>query len=516
MAQQGKCRTFCSYPEVPEESNPYYFRHSVNGFWSFLKNPGTDATNLVSNPSLELNADGWGSDSGATIGRDATAFYRGVFSLSVQPAGAGPYDANFASLQAFPSPFAQIDIPPGETYYGRIAVRAFPGDTLTIRMLADGIFVGQPLIEQSVTAQGDGQWHEYEVSARNPNAVPVPVRIFVGNDNAGGNPQMNIDGVIIADMPLSIFDGDSLFASWNGPVHASTSTARATTRGWGEEINLSQYSFELIGDDGFGMPPVQLITSGFARRAGASYQRTQVLPRTITLTGRISDNYDPARIHRLRHDLIRDIGLWDITECGQEFILRYQYTDYCGNPIGDVLEMSVEYAGGLEGIRTNLHAEQITLQLVANEYPYWRAPANQGRILVPGIANTFTYEGTAPAPIGLRFRGPMTLNSITNDTNGAVITFGVPGPGLVIPAGQFLNFWTQPGQVISLLIDEATGNIVANGLSQVNYTNSQPGRMRLSPNCANTQTFTLDAVGGETTLTWFDSWLSADSALRGY
>lgn len=514
MARNG-CGSVRAFDNVPIEAEPYYWRDgSVRGFYSIVRSLGVDVVNLVSNPSAELNLDGWHSDGGDTLTRSSADSYQNAYGVLVTPVPlGGPMNVGFAALQAV-SPFPQIDIPVGETYYGLIAVRACAGDTVTALMTADGIIPpGATFTEGREVYDSDGNWRLIELSMTNTGTVPIATRLFVESNNASGCNEMYVDSAQITAREFSTpFNGDDLFAGWNGAAHASQSTALAERRAAGVEVNLSEYNFDMIGDGGFGFPPVNLITSTYAQRAGASYQNAQVLPRTLTLTGRIED-CNPIEIHCARHQLIKDIGLWDLTECAQEMTLKFQYTDECGNPIGEKIEMQVEYAGGLDGARTDITAQQITMQFVANELPYWHSERQRGFVLANG-ANIVDYEGTAPTSPKFRFRGPMTLNSITNNSNGGLVSWT---GGFVIPAGQYMLLETQPGLIVSVLVDEATGVGTLVG-HLIDYTVSQLARFRLSPTGADQNQLTLDAAigaGGEAVMVWFDNFLSADSALRG-
>lgn len=512
------CGTTINYESIPIEPEPYYWRDpGVDGFYSIVKSLGIDVVNRVSNPSVEINLDGWGSDNGSTLARTSDESYDGTFSIELTPDNPGnPMQATFASNQFFVSPFPQIDLPVGETYYGVVAVKACAGDTVTAFLTLDGVAIGPQLAETQDTWVSDGEWRLAQMSITSVDVVPRPVRIVVEIDNANNCDEAFVDVGQITSVDIGTpFNGDDTFAVWDGPAHASTSTLQANERRGGQIINLSEYNFELIGDDGFGMPPVNLLTTPYARNAGAQYQRTQVLPRTLTMTGRI-EGCNPRNIHARRHELIRDIGLWDLTECGQELSLFYQYTDECGEPVGEAMRIDAEYNAGLGGTRTDITAETIILQFVANRNPYWQSPSRTGTTLVFGD-NDVTYEGTAPAYPVFRIRsdpGPAIINDIINTSNGARFSF-IP-PGLFIAAGFYMLITTEPGNVSVIQVEEATGNVLVQS-QDIDYTVSQPARMRLSPNGAQMNVININGAvnDAEVSMYWYNSWLSADSGLRG-
>lgn len=513
----SQCSTGINQRLVPLEAEPYYWRDGeVNGFYSIVKSLGIDVVNRVSNPSAEINLDGWSSDGGSTLTRTSDEPYDGTFGIQIDaPAPGAAMDITFAALQVA-SPFLQIDVPVGETYYSLIAVRACAGDTVTTFMTLDGIAAGLSWAATPVEWVSDGNWRLVQMSLTNTGALPVPVRIVVQIDNFSDCDVAYVDTAQITSVDIgTFFNGDDTFAVWDGAAHASTSTLQATQRAGGQIINLAEYNFDVIGDDGFGMPPVNLLTTPYARSAGAQYQRMQVLPRVLTITGRIED-CDPRQIHARRHELIRDIGLWDLTECGQEMALIYQYTDECGEPVGEAMRIEAEYNAGLGGTRTDITAETIVMQFVANRNPYWQSPSRTGVVLAQGD-NDVEYEGTAPAFPIFRVRadpGPAILNDIINNANGAQLSF--LGAGLFIPAGQYVLVNTQPGQVSVTLIDEATGNEFDQG-QFIDYTISQPARLRLSPNGAQINSITMNGAlaNAETSMYWYNSWLSVDAGLRG-
>ena len=485
---------------VPAGVPTHYWRR---GLWSIVQPATRDLVNLVTNPSFEFDLLDWDVGPGTQYQITDDDAWRGVYSMILEPLiGGSMYSVSTDNLPAAA----------GEYTCASMMVKGCAGDRLQLDLGAEVLSPAVALQVQAgqTVAIATGEWQKIRTCMYNGlgGAVMSQLRLMVTPHRASCAVTL-VDAVSVVSYPtaedVDYFDGDQPGAVWDGDPNASMSRAPVGERRFGFAVDLNALGFELIGDEGWGMPPVEPVVISYARRPGAHYQGTHVLPRTIRLIGMVEG--ESCAVHGVREALVKAVGLWDIADCGQEFYLRYQHVNGCGVAEGQVLEIPVSYAGGLEGVRRDLYRQRIDLELVAHEYPLWRSMGDSCQFLQPGL-NQVINSGSATAAVKIEFRGPGVIRSVKNNSTSSNLSLVHVDGGVVTPGieaafiGARVIFDSRPGNV-SLQRWPGPTEI----LGAIDYTKSRPARWRLRPGANEIE---VDMDDGELIICWRETHLSAD------
>ncbi|MBV7326773.1 hypothetical protein KFU94_00645 [Chloroflexi bacterium TSY] len=335
---------------VPQIGASYYWDRCL---WWVVKPVQRSITNLLINPSFERGVDGWvGMNANTNLSLSQDESFRGLQSLCVQSDTEDLYGVRYDIL-----------VLAGRTYCATFWVKGCAGDALFASFASQvtaGILLPQ-IQEGSVRLELTGDWQEVQLCLVNGTTGDLAATLSISTTRVGHCDLFYLDAVAMVDNdePVSYFDGDQHGATWNGVPHASPSTAAAGQRQEGTPVNLQECGLNPIGDGGWGMPPVEPVVLSFARRPGALYQRSHVRPRPISIRGTVEGC--PCAVHQVRQKLVELVGLWDVADCEEEFLLRYQWTNDCGDSIGEPLEIPVTYVSGLEEARSDLQRQIIEL-----------------------------------------------------------------------------------------------------------------------------------------------------------
>ena len=476
------------------------------GLWSIVKLADQDLVNLIVNPSFEFDFQDWTGDLATNVQITDADSWRGVYSMILSPSIAGSvYGVSTNNLPAAANEYT----------WASVWVKGCPGDRITLDLAAEVLSPAAALSVQAghTEAIATGQWQQVTTRMWNGlGGVTMSQLLIKVYPKRASCAETLIDAVSVVsyDGLVDYFDGDQPGAVWDGEPNKSMSRVPVGERRFGEEIDLNECGFNLFADAGWGMPPVEPVVISYARRPGAHYQNTHILPRTIRLTGMVeaATAGDGCDVHAVREKLIDAVALWDIEDCGQEFYLRYRWVNACGVAVGEPLEIPVSYAGGLEASRRDLYRQRIDLELVANEYPLWRSMGDTCQFLQPG-ENVVMNNGSASATVSMEFRGPGAIRSVTNASTSSNLSLvnvagGVATPGIeAVAIGDRILFDSQAGNVSLRRMPAATQILGA-----IDYTQSRPARWRLRPGA---NTITADFDPGELILCWRETHLSADA-----
>lgn len=338
-------------------------------------------TNLVLNPSVELNTTGYTAvGAGAAIARVLTDQRRGAYGLQVTPAvgvASGVY-------------YGTITTVAGQPYAFSLDVHGVAGHTYNIYFASNaGAIIGAPF-EFVAT----GYWQRVRVYYQ--EAAALARRFYIVQD-ASDIQAFYVDGFQVENLPYDTMyvDGDlegfvigEVAYGWNGIIHASTSYRAATTRSGGRVIKLKDYGLEIVGFTGLGLTPITNYSLP-SNLGGAFYQSTIEETKTFTLIGDISA-VNIGQLTAMR-DLLETAFSYNLTPYRQPLMLHFQETDDCNNPIGESTFIKCLYQTGLEGVTDNLNSEKLALQFIV--YDTHGIFAEGDRAIVAGFKDAMTAGG---------------------------------------------------------------------------------------------------------------------------
>lgn len=308
-------------------------------------------TNLITNPSAETNATGYGAGAGVLQRISARSKF-GAASINYDP-----------TLATYDGMYYAITLTAATTYtwsfwtfgpYAGSPMRAYVHDVTAGAALAN-----------ITTYTATGTWQE--VVHTFTTSANTSFRLYVTKNNDDTLANYYVDGMqceakAYATTFVDMADPPQPGYAWRGARHASTSSRTAQTKSGGRVRNLSDYGVIVESSSGGGMVATEHVSSPYGLLEGAVYQRTRVLPRLLMLS-LVIHGTSLADLHTKRRALL---ALFEPYGAGGEpTIIRY---------IGgtEPLELSVYYDDGLEGgALIGVGAERAVLRLIADE-PFWR------------------------------------------------------------------------------------------------------------------------------------------------
>lgn len=323
--------TIRGYYSPPDPINGYLLSPEVSPF-SIVVPPRVDVTNLFLNPSFELNLTGVNKSVGTeTTAMDATYQRRGIYSCKVITAatlGSGVYQS--------------VSVTSGVAYTFSVDHLGTPNRQY--RLTINGITV--------LTFKGTGFWQRvYGII----NATATTSWNFAVQVNQAVADTFWTDGWMVHSGARreTYIDGDQTgFGApledyyWTGAPHASQSIRNAQSRAGGEIISMDRYGFRLLAMAGLGLGFVANISMPLSS-GGAYFQRTMPKDRSFSIVGQW-DEMSPQELNRKKAAL-EAVLTSHYTAYEQPLLIRYQPTNECGDPVGEVLEIPCLYEGGLEG-----------------------------------------------------------------------------------------------------------------------------------------------------------------------
>lgn len=318
-------------------------------------------TNLVTNPSGEIDLTGWSSFVSGTVSRDATASYYGAYSIKFIP-GSSPSSAvrySFTSL-------------PVGTYAVSIRFGAQRGGLRYKLGIIDGN--GVELSKKSFVSNAG--WQYIWIPHIETGSSPVSREVRIYKDGHASVDPFWVDGAQVElcesgnIYPTTYIDGDQTGESpleyppqyfWNGTPHNSTSTRLGTTRSGGRVLRLDRYGFTLRGIHGLGMADHVNTFSQYGLLDGQQLDRTRKAGRVFSLIGRFEgESYQ--RLRKLRGSLIRLLDRDLIGEDVRPVTLLYTPMNEQGDELGPPITISAYYAGGLGGDESDFFAQDTEIR----------------------------------------------------------------------------------------------------------------------------------------------------------
>lgn len=376
------------------------------GLWSIVVPEGTQ--NLVTNPSLEVNATGYTAVGGTAV-RDAMQQRRGIYALKITPT-AGVNDGAYYA----------ITLQTNKQY-------TFSVDVLGVNGVPYKIYIYDvtgAVALATTTFTGTGKWQRITVTAT--TGANTSHQLYVVKNNSADTGVFYADGWQCEQKAYAttFVDGDQDGYTWDGAAHASTSTRSAQSRLGGRDVDIDSYGVTVSAFSGMGMPAISQLTQNRALLPGSLYRGYKINERSITLT--ILANSDSAAgLHLLRKKLI-DVIKPDRVTPPQPFLLRY-------TGAGAMVEILVVYDTGLEQVVPFGFNETIVMRLLAHDQPIWREDGERG------IAITATNQGLAVSNIIAKLNGQW--NALGNPGTGSVFAIALsPDGNFVYIGGSFLDW----------------------------------------------------------------------------
>lgn len=368
-------------------------------------------TNLVTNPSAEINATGYAAAAGSAVSRDTSVRRYGLASIKCIPT------SNTADGKYWP-----ITLVAATEYTFSVDVLGAAGIPYRIYIYDQtaGVILGTP-----TEFTGDGNFHRHEVTATTGGNTSH--RLFVVKNNNAGLDPFWTDGwqCEAKGYATTYCDGSQQGCAWNGGVDNSTSTRAAGSRAGGRVIDLTAYNVAITEPRGMGMHPRQHNVQSRATRPGATLQSIKDQPRVIQLTG-VSDTDSEADMYATLASLEAALSHHYYAPL-QPVRLRYTRVER-------IIEIDAYYDAGLEGNFIDHTYNRFVIRLIAYDDPCWREVGNDAVSI--DVNDTLTFSGLV-ALIDGRWTnlGPQSGGTITT-----INDFAIGLDGTLYIAGNFTNW----------------------------------------------------------------------------
>lgn len=391
-----------------------------------------ETTNQISNPSFETDTSAWSGSGGAL-----TRVAGGV---------RGAYCGQF--LGTVVSAAIAADLPStggaGGTSWTVSGWVKASSTLVSLDLYAVPNGGGGAVLISRASHPGDGAWHELIATGTASSSTYQTVQLRVSDSRSSGWTAVLLDAIQLERKAYrtTYCDGDEAGCRWLGTRHLSRSYRPASTRAGGRPQSFRALGFTVQSMAGAGMPPVKNLTTDYEYRAGASYQRTAVQARLLTLMVTVDGQRDVAAFHAARDRLLRILAP---SRSGVASLLRY-------TKHGVATRLHVRYDGGLEMTDVRWPLEQFPVRLLAED-PLWESDIE--RSLVLSTFNQLTiYDGLARrTPEGIWDQ----IGTQAGDSTGIQINAIAKAPDGTIYAGGGLTGAVVGGTTMALPLMKWTG-----------------------------------------------------------
>jgi hypothetical protein len=304
-----------------------------------------EATNLITNPSFEIDTTGF-AGLNAVVARSTAQSRRGIACASVTPSAnqiAFAYFSFTLAAKVYTLSMDVLDVA-GQDYYVYVDMGA-GGNVSSVHWTGTGYWK-----RRSLTFTGTANASSLSLCRSSINSTAV--FYTDGWQLEEGANSTYLDGDMIGFVP-----GEIAYR-WNGTPHASTSWRSGQTRSGGTYVDLSTYA-RLISIVGLGMSPIVNLAVP-SSLGGSFYQNSIAINRPFSLVLNINSlTADYAVIQRARAALEAAIKP-DKTTLKQPLLIQCDALDTNGLEMGETLEIPCLYEGGLEG-KTEAANERFSL-----------------------------------------------------------------------------------------------------------------------------------------------------------
>ena len=342
-----------------------------------------ESTNLITNPSGEVDTSGWAaSGTGVSLARDTTESFYGAASLKLTDTAATGGNEFIQS--------GSIAVTAGVTYTlsFRYKKRLSGSQTGTAYIFFYNAGAAQVGVTGLTLARGSiSQWRFASLTTIAPATAVTALVIFATDGVTSGQFELWLDGVQLEAKPYftTYIDGDQEGCVWLGAAHASSSFRPVTTRKGGRPMPLSDYKFKVAAVVGAGAAALSTVATPYANIGGAYYQRSIPQARTLQIAGQFECD-GQIDLMRQRAALIDAVNP---NRTPQPQPARLLYTPL-GCALDDVSRQVVidgVYAGGLEGNQTNEIGVERAVMSFNIYFPFAAVASGAGDRSVPATVN---------------------------------------------------------------------------------------------------------------------------------
>lgn len=386
-----------------------------------------EATNLIANPSFEINATGY-TLSQSNFTRATTQQRRGVTSLRVAP-----------NANQIAGVYYSVSLTAGTQY-------SFSADVLDVAGLSYSLWFADnagTLVGTATTWTGNGHWKRRAVTYT--AAATATHRLYITRASTANTTQFYTDGWQLEVGAASTYlDGDmkgfvrtQTDYYWTGTPHASTSYRSGQTKSGGVEVRLKDY-MTIISVLGLGLAPI--INNSLPNvRGGAFFQSSAFDSRTISLSGKVT-GFTHGAIEDSRKALIAAINPRNVS-ADQPMILRIRGLDGAGGiEQGEPVEAIVQYSGGLEGNWSKPGIDDVPLQFQMF-LPYLLSEGDRGKSITIN-------QAIANSDYLLKRSNAGEWSSVSTDFNALISALVRGNDGSVYAGGNFTNVGDANGDYI--------------------------------------------------------------------
>jgi hypothetical protein len=298
---------------------------------------------------------------------------------------------------------------------------------------------------------GSGNWEYLSVTVT-PNFDDGGATTFIAVGIRGETNATSawVDGVQLElkGYATTFCDGDQPGCEFEGAAHDSESMRSAQARSGGRVYDLrTDFSLDIGGISGAGMPPITQHLDDFALIPGGEVQSYKEHSRVLVLTG-LLEGTSIANYHSLRQDLIDILSPSSVPE-NQEIVLRYT-----GAAVDK--EISVRYEGGLEMTLSarDCSDERVAIRFLAED-PFWYEIGNTATGMDTRDTDTLRYITAR-----LRTTGQWDDTGLTANPDGgvpAVYAIKVGPDGRVYVGGDFTGWDSVVGDDYCVYYDPTDG-----------------------------------------------------------
>ena len=323
-----------------------------------------ETTNLMTNPSFEIDTAGFGSLGGVSLSRVTTDAAFGGACMDVNTASSG----TGMSVNTTITGITTNTIYTLSFYYKKTTPQDMKG-----RVIVDYYSGGslQSTITIDLPAGNVMEWTRFVLTTNSPaicNQVVI-TPISLAGQPTGRAFNMKIDGIQFEQKAYATTycDGTQGGCVWNGVANVSQSYRNNRTRKGGRIVNFKEFNWQTAAVVGLGMATVTPIAVPYAQIGGAVYQRTVAPARTFQIGGGWDCDSD-IDLHRNRLAMINALSPFGQPQAPDP--LRLIFTPARGECEVDTLNtphatstyIDAAYSGGLEGAWVNdVGTERTTL-----------------------------------------------------------------------------------------------------------------------------------------------------------
>jgi hypothetical protein len=357
---------------------PLATKGSIMGDWKIIVPTAT--TNLITNPSIEIDTTGWTAGGTNTVAQSSTQSKYGNYSLLCTYQDNDALSSYSLTLTAAAYTLsAWVYIP--TNYDGtqiRLSALNFAGATGTTFDNADMTKRDQwQRLDLVFTPDAGDLTGQIQIRESGTNST---VGRFVYMDAAQAEQQSEV---------TTYCDGNQSGCEWLGAKDASESQRSALSRAGGFIKDLkTDYYFGVINVIGPGMPAVTDSVDRYATLPGGQLNSVKTEPRVFTLVGVFKDESGTVEcdINEMRQALVEELAhdKYPKTDLGwQPVILRYTRADV-------TKEIEVFYEAGLDAninFVEGYQFERASIRFIAPD-PFWYAIGENSTALDTGDSAT--------------------------------------------------------------------------------------------------------------------------------